>query len=73
MKYVNHIIMLYVLNRYSVVCQLCLNKTGRKKKIVLPNEGRKEKRERKREIKKYLFGHLFVSGTELLKPLKFPN
>lgn len=43
------------------------------KKIVLPDEGRKEKRERKRERKKYLFGHLFVSGTELLKPLRFPK
>ena len=66
--------MLYILNIYSAVYQLCLNETGKKKKkIMLPNEGRNEKRERKREIKKYLFGHLFVSGTELLKPLKFPK
>lgn len=54
---------------------LCVNyvslKLEEKKKIMLPNEGRKEKTESKREIKKYLFGHLFVSGTELLKPLKF--
>ena len=32
MVYVNQIIMLYTLNLFSVVCQLYLNKTGRKKK-----------------------------------------
>lgn len=32
MIYVNQTIMLYTLNLYSDVCQLCLNKTGRKKK-----------------------------------------
>lgn len=31
MKCVNQIIMLYILNIYSAVCQLCLNETGRKK------------------------------------------
>jgi len=31
MMYVNQIIMLYTLNLYSVVCQLYLNKTERKK------------------------------------------
>ena len=29
MMYVGQIIMLYMLNLYSVVCQLYLNKTGR--------------------------------------------
>ena len=29
--YVTQIITLYTLNLYSAVCQLCLNKTGRKK------------------------------------------
>ena len=31
MMYVSQIIMLYTLNLYSAVCQLHLNKTGRKK------------------------------------------
>ena len=30
MRYVSQIIMLYTLNLYSVVCQLCLYKTGGK-------------------------------------------
>ena len=30
--YVSQIIMLYTLNLYSAVCQLCLNKIGRKSK-----------------------------------------
>ena len=29
--YVNKIIMLYTLNLYSAICQLYINKTGRKK------------------------------------------
>ena len=36
--YASHIIMLYTLNTYSVVCQLQLNKTGRgekKKKVII--------------------------------------
>ena len=61
--------MLYILNIYSAVYQLCLNETGRKKKRLCYQM----KEGRKRERKKYLFGHLFVSGTELLKPLKFPK
>ena len=32
MMYVSQIIMVYTLNLYSAVCQLCLNKTRRKKK-----------------------------------------
>ena len=32
MMYVSQIIMLYILNLYSILCQLHLNKTGRKKK-----------------------------------------
>ena len=64
--------MLYILNIYSAVCQLCLNETGRKKKDYA-TKWRKEGKEREEERDKYLFGHLFVSGTELLKPLKFPK
>ena len=32
--YVNQIITLYALNLYSNICQLFLNKTGEKKKIL---------------------------------------
>ena len=35
MMYVSQIIMLYTLNVYSAVCQLYLNKTGRKKVHLL--------------------------------------
>ena len=41
MMYVNQIIMLYILNLYSAVSQLYLNKTGRKKRgpreLLLPS------------------------------------
>ena len=33
MMYVSQIIMLYTLKLYSVVCNLCLNKTERKKRL----------------------------------------
>ena len=36
MMYTNQIIMLYLLNLHSAVCQLYL-KTGRKKKFTLPD------------------------------------
>ena len=35
MLYVNKIIMLYTLNMYSAVCQLNLNKTGRKNILII--------------------------------------
>ena len=35
MMYVSQIIMLYTLNLYGAVCQLCLHKTGRIKKTYL--------------------------------------
>ena len=43
MIYVSQIIMLYTLNLHSVVCQLQLNKTGRKKKSgsMTQNQNRK--------------------------------
>ena len=62
MKYVN--LMLYIINIYSVMCQLYHNKTGREKKQSLfyqkkkgrregrEREGREGGRERKKERKK---------------------
>ena len=35
MMYVSQIIMLCIFNLYRAVCQLCLNKTGRKNKIEM--------------------------------------
>ena len=35
MMYVSQVIMLYTLNLHSAVCQLYLNKTGRKKKTLI--------------------------------------
>ena len=35
MMYVSQIIMWHTLNLYSVVCQLFLNETGRKKRIIV--------------------------------------
>ena len=35
MMYVSQIIMLYTLNLYRAICQLYLNKTGRKKKLYM--------------------------------------
>ena len=59
MMYVSQIIMLYTLNLYSAVFQLYLNKTGRKKNKVKPNETLKEPEE---NIDEYLN----IPGTEKL-------
>ena len=44
MMYVNQIIMLYTLNLYSAVCQLYLNKTGRKKFLLKEISIQKQKK-----------------------------
>ena len=45
--YVSQIIILYILSLYSAICQLYLNKTGKKKR-----RGKKKKKKRKREKEK---------------------
>ena len=55
MKYVNQIIMLYLLNRYTVLCVNYVSIKLEEKKIVLPNEGRKEKRQEERDKEVFIW------------------
>ena len=56
--YVSQIIMLYTLNLYSAACQLCLNKTGRKKVTKSKNYNKGKYLEVERDKK----GHMYSGG-----------
>ena len=52
--YVSQIIILYILSLYSAICQLCLNKTGKKKRRGKKKKKRKREKEKGGRIKRVM-------------------